>query len=357
MMTGLNASVGGGFNNRTFITHVARKGQGLLNLNVPESDIDRTNRLHLCALMLGLSGHSVTMNYKMSYKDEYLGEMNEYYMPAGVYRSCRNECTAFAGEICSNLLWSVVLAQQQLVVTGFTAMPADGLIKGTARQIGVVCERKWFNDQVRRVELFDVGGLSPLLVGGRCQATMAWWRRKIVLPAAGPAPAGAAARPSGHERLVEYLVANAMSFGRLLWPCKLVSVPAPWEEVGRQKDHKLQGEVIVNETGANRYTAQLAVRAGLEDPASVVASAMVQENKHQDELRKAAENAPPAIGDMTVAALMAKVALLEETVRAVTEEAAKRGANMDDEVPGPAKPSDVVDKGGTDGNGTEESKE
>jgi hypothetical protein len=349
MMTGIDSSIGGGFNNRRLITHIVRNGKGLLNLNIPDSDIDRANRLHLCALMVGLSGHSVTMHYKMTYKDEYMGEMNEYYMSAGTYRACRNECTSYAGETCSNLQWMVTLPQQQLVVAGFDAIAAGALVKGTPRQIGVVCAPNWFAQSERVLETFNVAALSPMLIGGDSHALMALRRRKSALPGAGPAPAGANQRPSGHERLMAYISAYPSSFGRLLWPCKQISVPTPWEEVGRQKDVVLHGDMIVNETGANRYTAKLAIRAGLDSPASVVANAMEQENKQQAVMNKQAENAAPVNSDATVAALMAKVAAMEQTMRALTEATAKKGADMDDTMPGPAQPArDALAQEGND---------
>jgi hypothetical protein len=318
VLTGMASSVGGIVGNTGVFRHIGRQGQSFLNVPLRDSDLSRANRLHLLAIFSGLFESSLTAKYTVRYKTEEYGEYGSYDMPIGALTMIRVEGTSAASECCSSVQWMVTLNDMQIELTGTDTIPGCGLIVGEARPLGVVHDN-WWPGPVG--EVCSIGPYCPGLAIGPTEQLLGRWRSRTALPAAGV---------DNDNPLTDLTAKMQLNFSacRRLAHVGDYHVPYPWARVGPLVDAVTDKATFVStETGANRFMMQMAALAGLPTTAEEVAALVAKEEQAQAAARREAENAPLVTHANTVAALEARLLVLEtELSRVNAANAAAGGA-------------------------------
>lgn len=339
VLTGLSASVGGLIANLQLFTHLHRKCPGFLNTNIVESDLSRANRLHVLSAFVGLGAQSIDLDYQVRYQRVELSTYADYTIPFGRLRRVRCEGSTLAGEVVTNMCWRRALAEQQLRITSIDAVVGGSLLQGRSLLHFVVGD-DWVPEAASPAEQ-DPASQCPQLRFGEQVDLLGRWRCKVGAPAALVPPAGV-----DLMRFVTDALAAGVSSGRRLLSTGNGEVVEPWARSSVGTPAVELPEVFLNESGANRALRDLAVKAGIPDPAVAVAAAMERDRLRQQEEQRVAENAPAAQSLAMLQTLAAQVAALQAQLAAGALVGAGGGGQLDSNIPGMVPASSDSHAGG-----------
>lgn len=335
-ITGLPASVGGLIKNTQIFTHIYRKQPDFINSNVVDSDLSRSNRLHILACFAALHEQTVFLEYAVRYKQAEYGDFDDYTIPFGSIQRVRCDGTAIASEVVTTLAWQRVLSEQQIVLVTLNALPCSGLVNGRTRT-RFACAPGWLPSSVGSVEQ-DPGDICVGLRFGPVPNLLDTWRHKVNL---GNPLVITPGRPTVMRAVIDAFV-HGISIGRRLMHVGASSVLTPWVSVRSAPNgggNTMQ--LLLNEAGANRAMAKIADHLGAGAEAVAASHIMDVDRKRLVEERKLAENAAAPQSADSIAMLQRQVNELTAALHAAAASGALKGGLIDAQRPDAADASMV----------------
>jgi hypothetical protein len=326
VITGLGSSVGGTILNVGIFNYLGRNAKYFLNRALLDSDLNRSNRIHLACAAAGLAGKGVRLEYEVHYTTDETAEQHQYTIPVGTVRSVRCDATRLMGEVLTTCNFTSFLPEQQLRVADCPDFACPGLITGTQMPRGVAHD-SW----VRGLDLpleYDSGSIGVSITTGQVMDYTGKWRDSA--PQA-PAIANPGAGQSWHGQLVRHLLDARGAARRLLHRCA-VEIDSPWAYTGVAREDQNRCVRFNLEDGTNRFVNALKEHAGTS---TVIEEEKAQRALLQDANREAVaaaaapENAVGAIAPMQLQQLGKRIDDLTALVQTLARSGAKTGGNLD----------------------------
>lgn len=292
---GLESAVGGLILSPAILTHMGKTARSFLNRSMADSDMSRSNRMHMAVLAAGINGHSLTFDYVVTYTSEEYCSDESYTIPGDTECVVRSEGTMLTEELLTSCLWKQFLVEETISIT---SAPLDNYhsltwaLSGTRDTIAPA----WTLGRARALASFDPSALSPGLTVGLTPQFTHNWRSKV------PLPARAAVNDADALTWLLGVCSKASGYGRRLVSPGVVTVVAPWCSSGGSKIADVSGTKLSLIDGESRFATSLRARLGL--PAYNVAPVVKASHDAVQALVKECGTSPAALSS-AVSALQA----------------------------------------------------